>query len=270
MRNRKSYNGGKGGSGVYQQIISLIPHGMENFIEGFAGSAAISRYLKLPKRIVLCEINRQVLNEIELPNVQNIERVHDDFFMFVRSEKHSEMLNSETTVLYLDPPYPREVRVDKKKKLYTVELFESFDPGETGIHTHEELLKIALGLKCRVMISSYDNELYNKMLTGWSIHKFWTTDRAGRRRQEVVWYNFERPERLYDHRYLGKDDRERWRINKRRNRLRNKFMALNAQERWALYDTLTETMFGKNKEIDNASERPERETVTIDLFDVRA
>lgn len=236
-----SYHGGKNGSGVYQKIISLIPYGMKTFIELFAGSAAISRNIKRPDKIILIELNQRQLAEIELPHDQRIERLNVDAFDFLRDPNYADIIMNESTVLYVDAPYPRSTRRDKKRPAYQFELWDERE-AESGIHTHLELLELLRPIRCKVMVSCYPNELYDEQLVGWNTFQFTTTDRGHNKRVEKIWYNFDTPKRLYDHRFLGKNDRERWRINKRRRRLVSRFLALPAQERWALFETLEEAL----------------------------
>jgi DNA adenine methylase len=87
------------------------------------------------------------------------------------------------TLVYLDPPY-----FVKRRYKYTI------DANDRDFH--EELLKICIKSKCMIMISGYENELYNSMLTkkrGWSkltISAF-TKGTNGKTfsRNEVLWRN---------------------------------------------------------------------------------
>ena len=81
--------------------------------------------------------------------------------------------------IYLDPPYLHGTR---KNYLYKHEMP---DQG------HEELLSISTSHKGRILISGYDNELYNTYLEGW--HKAYkdTTAENGLKRTEVLWMNYQ-------------------------------------------------------------------------------
>lgn len=108
--------------------------------------------------------------------------LRDDSFMtwFIINENN---LDDRTTI-YLDPPYLSETRVSKK--IYEYEMSYS---------EHERLLDLIKNSPCKIGISSYDNELYNKKLSGWQ--KF-TKDfkaRSGQgkklsNRTEVLYRNF--------------------------------------------------------------------------------
>jgi DNA adenine methylase len=92
-------------------------------------------------------------------------------------------LNKPATLIYLDPPYLAE-RANGYKR----------DAKDQKFHT--ELIGLANRAKCMIFISSYDNELYRKLLTrkkGWSTKRIKTTTRDAsggiHKRTEVVWMN---------------------------------------------------------------------------------
>lgn len=258
MLKRKSYNGGKRGSGVRQHLASLVPHGVDTLVELFAGAAALACFIKPVKRTVLVEINRDVLNDIQCQHVPNVERIHGDAFDVIKS--HRDIFMRPETIVYIDPPYPRDVRTDQRNAIYQHELWEN-DSEEEGIHTHLELLQAIKTFACKVMISCYESPLYVTELAAWNVFSYYTTDRAGKRRKEFVWYNFPTPSRLHDSAWIGKNDRDRWRISKRRRRLLAKFKRLPLVEQWAYFDVLTEYM--ENGE--NANHSAESEFKKIQL-----
>ncbi len=92
--------------------------------------------------------------------------------------------NSPDTFLYVDPPYYPEVR---KPCIYTHEMRKE---------DHEELLDVLLQHKGRVLLSGYDNPLYNDALKNWKKYSKDTTADSGMRRTETLWANFDNPEQL--------------------------------------------------------------------------
>lgn len=91
--------------------------------------------------------------------------------------------DAENALFYLDPPYPMSTRSGGKS--YKKE----FDQ-------HEELLNLIKSVKAKVIISSYENEFYEKELTAWD-KKIIDVDASSARssknsskRVEVVWKNF--------------------------------------------------------------------------------
>lgn len=98
--------------------------------------------------------------------------------------------DAEETLLYCDPPYLHETR----------------SPGTTdGVYhkdmtdsEHEELLEVLLACRGAVYLSGYDNDLYNRILSGWR-RTSWNTKttcatpcgakkRKGAR-TEILWWN---------------------------------------------------------------------------------
>lgn len=96
--------------------------------------------------------------------------------------------NASDCLIYADPPYLRNTRgTDGKcggKRIYRCEMLEEAE--------HAELLTALKAHKGPVMLSGYDNELYNNELDGWN--KIYVSSRSdsGAARTEVVWYNFDR------------------------------------------------------------------------------
>ncbi len=87
--------------------------------------------------------------------------------------------NRPEVFIYADPPYLLSTR--KMKKQYSHEMSES---------DHVELLTILLQHSGKVMLSGYDNELYNSMLSDWRKNQIYTTAEKGKPRIETVWLNY--------------------------------------------------------------------------------
>lgn len=86
--------------------------------------------------------------------------------------------NTSDVFMYVDPPYLHGTR---KNYLYRYEM----DDAE-----HIELLKLVTKHPGKVLISGYDNDLYNSMLAGWKkVHKK-TQAEAGIQRTETLWMNY--------------------------------------------------------------------------------
>jgi DNA adenine methylase len=91
--------------------------------------------------------------------------------------------NKPATLIYLDPPY-------------FADRTNGYDKDETSEKFHRELLTIAQRSKCMILVSGYENDLYNSLLTsdkGWSKKsiKTHTKDSKGKmhKRTEVLWMN---------------------------------------------------------------------------------
>ncbi len=87
--------------------------------------------------------------------------------------------DTEDVFIYADPPYLHGTR---KNYLYKYEMQDS---------EHEKLLKILSRHPGKVLLSGYDNDMYNEMLSKWN--KVQKTSRAerGLARTETLWMNYE-------------------------------------------------------------------------------
>ncbi len=208
------YDGGKNGSGTYQQIINLIPE-HDWYFELFLGSGAILKN-KLPARISFCMDKDPGLiaswNSLGLPGY--IFKCSDAISFL---ESAVDLLNvihdtAGRIFLYLDPPYPFFVR-RSLEKLYKNELTDQ---------DHERLLMVCSNALFPVAISSYKNSLYDQYLKGWNIHEFESMTRQGLR-TECVYFNYESPEKLHDYRYIGRNFREREKMKLVKKNMVSKF-----------------------------------------------
>ena len=86
--------------------------------------------------------------------------------------------DDENTLIYCDPPYLKELR---KKNMYAVEMDDE---------KHIELLTAVKKSKSMIILSGYDNELYNSELKGWFTDEKKTTAQMGLHRTEKLWMNF--------------------------------------------------------------------------------
>lgn len=81
--------------------------------------------------------------------------------------------------IYIDPPYLHGTR---KKYLYRYEMSDM---------EHEELLKISVEHPGKILLSGYDNDMYNDMLVGWKKVQKSTRAEGGRKRTETLWMNYD-------------------------------------------------------------------------------
>ncbi|MGI5947748.1 MAG: DNA adenine methylase [Lachnospiraceae bacterium] len=117
---------------------------------------------KLPETIKMAS---ERLNGVQIENLPAVELI--------------ERYDTGDVFIYADPPYLHETR---KKYLYKHEMQDS---------EHEELLKILIRHPGKILLSGYENDMYNDMLTGWNkVHKT-TRAEAGRKRTETLWMNYD-------------------------------------------------------------------------------
>ena len=81
--------------------------------------------------------------------------------------------------MYIDPPYLHSTR---KNYLYKYEM----EDGE-----HEELLKTLVNHPGKILISGYDNDMYNDYLRGWRKANRNTLAENGLKRVETLWMNYQ-------------------------------------------------------------------------------
>ena len=83
------------------------------------------------------------------------------------------------TLIYLDPPYLLETR---KQHLYKHEMSNK---------EHKELLETIVNMKAKILLSGYENNLYNSILKNWNKEVFKSLDGKGNIKQEVIWFNYD-------------------------------------------------------------------------------
>ncbi len=87
--------------------------------------------------------------------------------------------NTKDVFIYADPPYLHGTR---KKYLYRHEMTDE---------DHEELLNMLVEHPGKVLLSGYDNDLYNDILCRWRKVKKDTLAEGGRKRTETLWMNYD-------------------------------------------------------------------------------
>ncbi|MCK9573669.1 MAG: DNA adenine methylase, partial [Candidatus Omnitrophica bacterium] len=129
--------------------------------------ARVSRWCNLPIRL-----------EAIVERLRNIRIENRDARELIKN-----FVKRPATLLYLDPPY-------------LTERTQGYDFDQNNEKFHKELLKLVYKAKCMVMISSYDSELYESILTnklGWKKIKIATHTQGsnGKRmtRTEILWLN---------------------------------------------------------------------------------
>ncbi len=89
-----------------------------------------------------------------------------------------ERYSDPKTLIYIDPPYLQSIR---RRNMYACEMTEK---------QHVELLELILKNKSKIIISAYDNELYNDYLKGWCTAEKNTIAQAGKHRTEKIYMNY--------------------------------------------------------------------------------
>jgi hypothetical protein len=237
------YPGGKGGDGVYQRIINLMPpHPV--YIEPFLGGGAVMR-LKRPAALNI-GLDRDAAAIARFGdsagsiagNGVGSDRAAfrflcADAFAFLRSYRFT-----GEELVYCDPPYMHSTR--GRRNVYRFEMTDA---------QHRKLLRTLLKLPCRVMVSGYWTQLYARELAGWRSIHFEAMTRGGHTATEWLWFNFEEPLALHDYRYLGEGFRQRERIARRKRRWVSRLKAMPVLERRALLSAIGEAWDPASPEI---------------------
>lgn len=135
-------------------------------VQTYGGPRTATMWNYLPERIVeICER----LKEAQIENIDAIELIR--------------RYNDKNTLIYCDPPYLQSLR---KRNMYAYEMSDE---------RHIELLDVLKESKSKIVLSGYDNPLYNKALAGWNTDEKKTTAQIGKHRTEKIWFNFEEVKR---------------------------------------------------------------------------
>lgn len=95
--------------------------------------------------------------------------------------------NYQNVLIYADPPYMLSTR---RKEQYRYEM----DDG-----AHAELLNALLAHKGPVLLSGYENDLYNEKLQGWQKETIISRCQTTEKRQEVLWMNYKPEQTIFDY-----------------------------------------------------------------------
>jgi DNA adenine methylase len=238
-----SYNGGKGGAGVYQKIINTMPkHRL--YIETHLGGGSIMRHKKMAVANIGIDIDTAVLKSFRSRIDKNDDSRGTSYIAMSghiaenddkdrhHSSKKAMLASIDTSrdtislinancidvlqtmqfkgdeLVYADPPYLFETR-KSKRPLYR---------HEYTYEDHVELLNVLASLPCFVMISGYRSSLYMDMLQGWHYQEFTAQTRRGPAK-ESLWCNFDPDEHVkHDVQFIGENFRERERIKRKKER----------------------------------------------------
>jgi DNA adenine methylase len=219
------YPGGKGGAGVYQQIINLIPpHSV--YVEAFAGGANVFERKAPAEASYLIERDPAQAERLRDRHGAAASVITGDVVPLL-----ARMVGSKDLFVYLDPPYVLSTRT--KKAIYAHEMTDA---------DHIVLVLTLAAMSDRgikFMLSGYRNAIYDDAAGahGWRRHDFQAMTRGGVR-TESVWMNYEAPACIADFAYVGSNFRERERIKRKVHRWIDRVEQLPALERAALLTAL--------------------------------
>lgn len=135
--------------------------GWKNDVQGREKAYAALDWRSLPERIIQAAERLRAVQIENRPATELIER-----------------FNYPNVLIYLDPPYVLSTRHGKQYR------YELNDKGQN------DLLDAALAHKGPLLISGYDNELYNDRLQGWHREETTCYSQVGSKKHEILWMNF--------------------------------------------------------------------------------
>ena len=130
-------------------------------VQAYGGPRCATMWNCLPQ--IICDIADR-LKEAQIENTDALTLI--------------ERYNDKDTLIYCDPPYLKELR---KKNMYAVEMSDK---------KHIQLLDLLKKSESKIILSGYDNELYDEELKGWFTAEKQTTAQMGLHRVEKLWMNF--------------------------------------------------------------------------------
>lgn len=229
--------GGKSGAGVYQTIINAIPP-HRFYVEAFLGGGGVLLNKRHAEHTIAIDRDADLIARWrEAAAWGRCDFPASNFVAGDALELLPKMWPelSRGGFVYCDPPYMPETR--SRRVIYLHEM--------TAVD-HRQLLRVAIALPCKVMISGYPSRLYDELLEGWRRRDIYVTGRAGRH-LECLWMNYAPPTELHDYRHLGVNFRERERIRRRQRRWCKQLAALPVLERKAMLSTLAEVGDGSDR-----------------------
>ncbi len=229
----ENYPGNKGFAHAKIEITNLIPPHII-FMEAFAGSASIAEEIYTGQIIVLNDINDKVYRLLKSKwgckaHINNIDALFLVAYYQSIITAFSGFVTYKDLFIYCDLPYPKSSR-RSSTDIYEYEMTDD---------QHRKFLSMALKVPFNCMISSYPNEMYDTVLKDWNRYEFQTSVH-GNPATEVLYFNYDFPTRLHTYKNLGKDCWERQRINRKVDRILQKFSALPDLERNKLISELNQ------------------------------
>lgn len=135
--------------------------GWKNDIQGRERAYASKDWCSLPEKIMQAAERLRGVQIEQMPVVELIQR-----------------FNYKNVLVYGDPPYVLHTRNGKQ---YRYEMDDA---------DHNDLLDVLMVHKGPVVLSGYDNDLYNDRLKGWHKEETVSYSQVHSKKKEVLWMNF--------------------------------------------------------------------------------
>lgn len=214
-----SYFGSKAASGLFQNIIALMPP-HDTYIETHLGGGAIMKRKPPAVTNIGIDMHPKALSDFKCN--YPVQLVNECAHCFLTNYTYT---GSE--LIYSDPPYLIETR--KSQRRYRFDYTDK---------DHIELLEILKSLPCRVILSGYPSSLYDKYLNNWNSIELQVMSHGGPR-TEKLWYNY-KVDRIHWATYAGKDFTDRQRIKRKAQRWGKRYQEMPVPERVAVLAAIME------------------------------
>lgn len=213
------YFGSKAASGLFQNIIAMMPP-HDTYVETHLGGGAIMKRKPPATDNIGIDIDPEALSQFKCSYPVHLVNGCAHHYLAHRDY-------SGTELIYCDPPYLRETRTSRRK--YRFEY--------TG-QDHNALLELLRTLPCNIILSGYPSSLYDDLLSDWHTIELQAMTRGGVR-TEKLWYNFDIDRRHWSS-YAGKNFTDRQRIKRKAQRWGRNYRALPNAERLAVLAAIME------------------------------
>lgn len=219
MSKVSAYLGSKAASGLFQNIIAMMPP-HDTYIETHLGGGAILKRKPPAVNSMGIDIDPQALKNFNCDYPVQLVNICAHQFL-----AHYNYTGTE--LIYCDPPYLKETRTSHNKYRF-----------EYTRQDHISLLELLKSLPCHIIISGYPSPLYDEHLGDWNSIELQAMSRGGPR-TEKIWYNYE-IDRVHWVTYAGKNFTDRQRIKRKAQRWGKNYQALPQAERLAVLAAIME------------------------------
>jgi hypothetical protein len=212
-KNPGGYFGSKAASGLFQNIIAMMPP-HDTYIETHLGGGAVMRRKPSAAHSIGIDIDPKAIADFECDySVKLVNGCAHEFL------SQYDFTGSE--LLYCDPPYLEETRTGVRRYRF-----------EYTKQKHIELLQLLKTLPCPIILSGYPSALYDELLSDWNTLELQAMTWGGPR-TEKLWFNYT-IDRVHWSSYAGKNFTDRQRIKRKAEGWGRRYEAMPRAERLAV------------------------------------
>lgn len=212
-----AYFGSKATSGLCQAIIALMPP-HTTYIETHLGGGAIMKRKPPAQKNIGIDLDSTTLSRFTCE--YQVELIHQNAHEFLSNYNYTGQ-----ELIYCDPPYLLSTRSSERRYRY-----------DYTNNDHIRLLSILGSLTCKVILSGYPSELYDRILCTWNSKTLQVMNQAGVR-TEKIWYNYDIDQPFWSS-YAGKNFTDRQRIKRKAQRWAKNYASLPKAEKLAILSAI--------------------------------